>query len=241
LAGEQLANGRNHILAALTPADASRVAERLKAVELKQHAILYEPQQRLSHMYFVESGMISLVSSTGKGAEVETGIVGPEGASGIALFHGVPLSYDRGVVQVAGEGHMLAADQLAELVDTCPSLRAGLHRFSYGLTALTAYASACNRRHTIDRRLARWLLLVQDRVQKPVLPLTHQFMAQMLGVRRSSVTIFADELRAAGLIQYTRGNVTVIDRPGLERAACDCYRAMQVAFAAAGLPNTAAS
>lgn len=241
MADRKHGNGKNFILAGLTRNDAARMADYLEPVELKQHHIVHEAHEEHTRMYFVEAGMVSLVSTTGRGADVETGIVGHEGASGIALFHNVAMAYDRGVVQVAGHGQVLEAEALPALLLACPSLREGLHRFAYGLNALTAYASACNRRHTVDQRLARWLLLVQDRVQTPNLPLTHQFMAQMLGVRRSSVTVVAEHLRSQGLIHYTRGNVRVIDRAGLEAVACECYRAMQFAFAAAGLPYTSAA
>lgn len=241
MADSRTAPATNHILAGLSVEDGARVRALLKPVELLQHDIVHEAHEPLLRIYFVESGMVSLVSTTGKGAEVETGIVGREGASGMALFHGVAVAFDRGVVQVAGHGHSLEAAELASLITKCTSLRAGLHRYAYGLHALTSYASACNRRHRIDQRLARWLLLVHDRVGAPQLPITHHFVAQMLGVRRSSVTIVAEELRESRLIDYKRGKVTIIDRRGLERVACDCYRAMQVAFRAAGLPYTVAA
>jgi hypothetical protein len=185
--------------------------------------------------------MISLVSTTHTGLIVETGLAGPEGVAGISLLHGVAVSYDRGIVQIPGKGHALDAIMLPALLHSCPTLREAMHRFAYGLSALTAYASACNRRHPVEQRLARWLLLVHDRVGEPLLSLTHNFIAQMLGVRRSSVTIFAEKLRSAGLIDYTRGNVRIVNRAGLERATCDCYAAIQRAFATAGLPNSLAT
>jgi CRP-like cAMP-binding protein len=137
------------------------------------------------------------------------------------------------MVQVPGWARFMPVAVFPELMQSCPTLRFKLHRFAFALHALAARSSACNRRHRTDQRMARWLLLTQDRSDSTTLPLTHQFIALMLGVRRSTVTNTAEELRTAGLIRYSRGRIQIVDRAGLERRSCECYQVVNDVYAAA--------
>jgi CRP-like cAMP-binding protein len=230
---------RNNILSSLTSEDMQRMAPHLRETELKHHAVLHEVGRPVEQVHFVENGMISLLSVTRTESQVETAVMGFEGMCGIALFNRVPVAADVAVVQSPGFARSMDADAFRALGESCPSLTLALHRFSYALYAMASQASACNRRHPASQRLARWLLLAQDRIALDVLPLTHLFLSQMLGLRRSTVTIVAEELRAVGAIEYTRGKVRVVDRNILEKQSCDCYAAIVKAFSAAQVPARA--
>jgi len=223
---------KNRILASLSADDYRRVRPHLRAQELPRDMVLYESQQAIPDLCFVESGMVSLVTIM-KPRSSESALVGREGASGMALFHRMPFAAERAIVQAAGSAQMLPAARLPELLDSCPSLAFRLHRFAYALQALSAQSSACNNAHATEKRLAKWLLLVDDRIEVSPLPLTHVFISQMLGVRRSTVTITADVLRAAGLIDYRRGKIQITDREGLVRKSCECYGVLKRLYDAA--------
>ena len=222
----------NRILAALTPDDYRRVHPHLRPQELSRSLVLYENESRVADLCFVESGMVSLVTIM-KPRSSESALVGSEGASGMALFHRMPFAAERAVIQAEGYGQLLPAERLPDLLASCPSLVFWLHRFAFALQAFTAQSSACNRGHATEKRLAKWLLLTADRIRVPTMPLTHVFIAQMLGVRRSTVTVTAEQLRDEGLIDYRRGKIQITDREGLERKSCECYGVLKRLYAAA--------
>lgn len=232
----ELRQSRNFVLASLVDGDAARVLPQLVRTELRLHDQLHDFDQPLQHVHFIEKGMISLLTIATAGAsQVETAVIGPEGVCGMQAFHRAPVASDRAVVQAPGFAFSMTVASFEVLSDEVQSFRHALHRYAFGLYALTAHASACNRRHTAEQRMARWLLLAQDRVESDRLPLTHKFLAQMLGVRRSTVSLIAEELRKTGAIAYTRGSVAIKDRSKLEGIACDCYGAIVRSFARAGM------
>jgi CRP-like cAMP-binding protein len=177
--------------------------------------------------YFRDSGMISILSVFPDGKSVEVGLVGDEGFAGLPLIAGFHGAATRGVVQIEGSAFRVGADALVELLGQCPTLDQKLQQRSHILTMEVMQIAACNRLHDVEERLARWLLMCADRVHTESLPLTQELLAQMLGTRRSSVTIAAGVLQKAGMIAYTRGDVQIVNRASLEEAACDCYQLMQ--------------
>jgi CRP-like cAMP-binding protein len=172
-------------------------------------------------------GLTSLVIETQDGRSVEVGIVGREGFVGVPLAAGLTLTPYRAVVQAKGNGFRIKAEVLEVTLSVTPSLRLRLNQYAQAQGMQVAQLAACNRLHEIDQRLARWLLMCQDRIGSDLLPMTHEFFAQMLGTGRPSVSLAAAVLQRAGFIQYARGTVKIIDRKGLEGAACECYAVIQ--------------
>jgi len=175
----------------------------------------------------VNEGMISILAVQPDGKSVEVGLIGNEGFAGLPLLVGYRSSPTRMITQGDGSAYRCDADVLKQLVRQCPQLSQQLHRFSQQLAMQTTQIAACNRLHEVEERLARWILMTQDRLLSDTLPLTQEFLGQMLGTRRSSVTVSAGILQKAGLISYSRGNVTILNRKKLEAAACDCYGIVQ--------------
>jgi len=173
--------------------------------------------------YFVNTGLMSILAVQPDGKSVEVGLIGKEGFSGLPLLVGYRSSPTRVVTQGDGTAYRCDAQRLKQIMAQCPELEQKLHRYGHRLAMQTTQIAACNRLHEVDERLARWILMSQDRLDSKQLPLTQEFLAQMLGTRRASVTVAAGILQKAGLISYTRGNVTILDREKLEDAACDCY------------------
>ena len=196
-------------------------------IRLKLHTVLYEAGETIKSGYFVNSGLMSVLSVQPDGKSVEVGLIGKEGFVGLPLVVGYHSSPTRVVTQGDGTAFRCSADDLKQLIRQCPELAQQLHRFAHKLAMQTTQIAACNRLHEVEERLARWILMSQDRIQSYHLPLTQEFLGQMLGTRRSSVTISAGVLQKAGMISYTRGSVTILDRPKLEAAACDCYGIVQ--------------
>jgi CRP-like cAMP-binding protein len=192
-------------------------------VPLTIGTILCEPSEVTRHVYFPSNGFISLVSITDGKSALEVGMVGREGMLGVQLVLGVPAAPLRALVQGSGLARRVSARSFRDAIDGSGSLRRTINLYVYVLMEQLAGAAACVRFHLIDRRLARWLLMTQDRAQADSFRVTHEFLAYMLGVRRVGVTAAAGELQRRGLIQYHRGNVTVLNRKGLEQAACSCY------------------
>jgi CRP-like cAMP-binding protein len=173
-------------------------------------------------VYFIVDGIASLMSVMADGG-VETATIGREGMLGMPAFHGVYSTPEQAMVQVAGSAYQLDVDTFREILPQLPTLDKLLHRFSVVLFTLAAQNSGCNRKHSIEARCARWLLMVGDRLDMPVMELTHDFVAQMLGVRRASVTETLGELERHGLIETSRGRIRIIEREGLQNVACECY------------------
>ncbi len=185
--------------------------------------MLYEAGAQIEQVYFPLSGMVSLVISSEGGQTVEVGTVGNEGMLGTQIVLGARTSHVEAVIQVAGEGLRMARNDLQRELKRDGRLRSLAERFAQSLTNQIAQSVLCNRAHQVDERLCRWFLMTHDRVGKNDMILTQQFVAQMLGVRRPSVTVAAGVLQKAGLITYSRGRLAIINRKGLEASACECY------------------
>jgi CRP-like cAMP-binding protein len=213
----------NEILLALPRAEYDAVSSKLEFVRLKLRQVLHEEGETLRSAYFCNSGMFSVLNVMPDGKSVEVGLIGKEGFSGTPLVAGFRTSHTRTVVQAEANALRIDADAFRTLLPRCPKLERQINRFAQLMAVQVTQVAACNRLHDVNERLARWLLMTQDRVGSKSLPLTQEFLSQMLGTRRSSVTVAAGVLQTAGLISYTRGNVTIFDRPKLEEAACDCY------------------
>jgi CRP-like cAMP-binding protein len=217
----------NEILLALPRAESEAVLPRLEFVRLKLHQVIHEAGETLKSVYFCNSGMFSILNVMPDGKSVEVGLIGKEGVSGTPVVAGFRTSHTRAVVQADATAFRLEADALRTLLPKCPTLQRQMNRYAQLHAVQVTQIAACNRLHEVNERLARWLLMTQDRVGSQHLPLTQEFLAQMLGTRRSTVTVSAGTLQKAGLIAYTRGRVTIHDRLRLEEAACDCYELLQ--------------
>jgi CRP-like cAMP-binding protein len=213
----------NEILSAIPRAEYEGLSPKLEFVRLKLHHVLHEAGETLKSAYFCNSGMFSVLNVMPDGKSVEVGLIGKEGFSGTPLVAGFRTSHTRTVVQADATAFRIGADALRAALPKNPKLERQLNRYAQLLAVQVTQIAACNRLHEVNERLARWLLMTQDRVGSEHLPLTQEFLAQMLGTRRSSVTVSAGALQKAGLIGYTRGNVTILNRRNLEDAACDCY------------------
>jgi CRP-like cAMP-binding protein len=217
----------NEILLALPRVEYEAVVPKLEFVRMKLHQVLHEAGETLKSVYFCNSGMFSILNVMPDGKSVEVGLIGKEGVSGTPLVAGFRTSHTRAVVQAEATAFRMDADALRAALQRCSQLERLLNRYAQLLAVQVTQVAACNRLHEVNERLARWLLMTQDRVGSHDLPLTQEFLAQMLGTRRSSVTVSAGALQKAGLIHYTRGNVTILDRHNLEEASCDCYGLLQ--------------
>jgi CRP-like cAMP-binding protein len=215
------------ILLSLPREEFNRVMPKLELVRLKLHQILHEAGEAIEYGYFVNEGMISILAVQPDGKSVEVGLIGNEGFAGLPLLVGYRSSPTRMITQGDGSAYRCDAGVLKQLVRQCPQLSQQLHRFSQKLAMQTTQIAACNRLHEVEERLARWILMTQDRLLADTLPLTQEFLGQMLGTRRSSVTVSAGILQKAGLISYSRGSMTILNRKKLEAAACDCYGVVQ--------------
>jgi CRP-like cAMP-binding protein len=195
-------------------------------VELPAHTILNEMSQPIEFGYFLNSGVVSIINVLSDGKSVEVGLTGKEGFVGLPLIAGHTSSATRAIVQIAGDAYKIRAQDLKNILKKCPALAQALQRYAHELSVQAIQIAACNRLHEVDERLARWLLMSHDRVSATTFPLTQEFISHMLGTRRASVTVAAGILQKAGLITYTRGQVTIVDRAGLEAASCECYERM---------------
>lgn len=199
----------------------------LEPVSLPRYKVLYEQGQKIEHAYFLNAGMISLVVIASDGRSVEVGISGREGVVGLAVAFGFNDASSRAIVQLPGSGLRIASATLQANFLTLPWLRQATERYTLTQQMQVAQTAACNRLHDMEQRLARWLLMCQDTTESSSLPLTHEFLAQMLGTGRPTVTLAAGVLERAGLIENTRGSVKILNRKRLEDAACECYGAIQ--------------
>jgi CRP-like cAMP-binding protein len=215
---------RNDILLQLPKEEFNRILPRLQPVHMPTHRVLLEMEQPIKSAYFIQNGLASILNVMSDGKSVEVGLFGKEGFAGIPLCVGFTTSPSQVVMQVMGDGLKLSADDLLELLDVCPNLAKALQRFSQMMAMQATQIAACNRLHDVDERLARWLLMSQDRLFNDIVPLTQEFLAHMLGTRRATVTVAAGMLQKAGLITYDgRGKVKIVNRSRLKDAACECY------------------
>jgi CRP-like cAMP-binding protein len=222
--GRPIGNG---ILISLPDAEFHSVRPMLTFEYLPSHTSLHEPGDRLEFVHFPNRGLVSNVVVTREGKTVEVGVVGNEGLSGTAAIAGLARDPHRAVVQIAGDGFRMPAEALRSLLPSCPHLQniTSRHAVLQGMQA--AQSAACNRLHGIEQRLARWLLMMHDRVDTGYLAITHDFLATMLGTDRPSVSLAAALLQRKGAIEYTRGAVRIVNRKLLEESACECYAVLQ--------------
>jgi CRP-like cAMP-binding protein len=224
---------RNKILARLTDADYGRLKPDMEMVTLDYKQSLIEPNERIEHVFFVESGVVSLVTDLQEGGIIECGTVGNESVVGTPVLLGVERTTSRYFVQIPGRAIRLPADVVVAERKRGGPLAETLLRVSQATMAMLSQCVACNRAHAVELRMSRWLLMTHDRVDGDTFPLTQEFLAQMLGVHRPAVNIAGGALQRAGLINYSRGEITITDRPGLEASACECYKVIRNAFALA--------
>jgi CRP-like cAMP-binding protein len=217
----------NKILLSIPEGEFQHVRPHLEFLPLPDHMSLHEPNRKVEFVYFPNDGMISLVIETEDGRTVEVGVVGNEGFAGAPLAVGLRSSTVREVMQIAGEGFRISATALDDILRLTPNLQRTLSRSAILLGMQIAQTAACNRLHSIEQRLARWLLVTQDRVDAGFLPITHDFLATMLGTDRPSVSLAAASLQKRRILQYTRGSVKILNRKKLEKSACECYGAIQ--------------
>ena len=214
---------RNKLLLAIPDEEFRKIRSRLQFIELPHHLTLHQPHQTVRFAHFPNAGLISLVVELKDGRTVEAGLLGNEGASGMPAVLGLSRSPLREIVQIAGDAFRVRVNALRELLPSTPVLQATLNRYAAGLAMQLAQTAACNRLHKIEERLSRWLLIAQDRVDSGIVPITHDFLATMLGTDRPSVTVAAGVLQREGIIEYTRGSVRILNRKKLESFACECY------------------
>jgi CRP-like cAMP-binding protein len=220
----------NHLLDALPGADFRRLSEHLEYRELKLGDVLYEPGGKMRYVYFPTTAIISLLYVMEDGASAEIAIVGNEGILGISLFMGGETTPSRAVVQSAGFGYRMKAQLLKDEFGRFGPMMQLLLRYTQALITQMSQTAVCNRHHTVDQQLCRWLLLSLDRLASNELTMTQELIANMLGVRREGVTEAAGKLQKAGLITYRRGRITVLDRAGVEERSCECYDVVKQEF-----------
>jgi CRP-like cAMP-binding protein len=218
---------QNSILQSIPAAEYNVLQKHFDPVDLPQRSILHEAGAKLEFAYFLNDGMASVVVLTSDGKSVEVAIIGKEGIVGTPLAVGLSRGPHRIVMQIAGSGVRIKSAVLDEILQSAPDFRLIWNRYVLIQGLQVAQIAACNRLHDIEQRLARWLLMCHDRVDTETLLVTHEFLAQMLGTGRPSVSLAAGILQRAGLIENLRGAVTILDRSGLEAASCECYFAMQ--------------
>ena len=217
----------NVILLSLPDQEYNLLRPYLEPADLPQYEILHESGEKIDFTYFLNHGMTSLVALSGDGRSVEVGIVGKEGMIGMSLTVGLRQGVFRAIMQMPGSGLRIRSEVFQEVLLSAPTLRSELSRFALMHGIQVAQLAACNRLHELEQRLARWLLMCQDRVDTPLLPLTHEFLAQMLGTGRPSVSLAVGILENAGTIENLRGTVKILNRKSLEQAACECYGIIQ--------------
>ncbi|HTS06887.1 MAG TPA: Crp/Fnr family transcriptional regulator [Candidatus Eisenbacteria bacterium] len=228
----------NQILLRLPDEEFAAIRQELKYVHLPHYTVLHEPKEKIEFSTFLNSGLTSLVFNTDHGSSVEVGVVGNEGFTPISIAAGLRRSPHQAIMQVSGDGFRIRVDSLEAALKTNPQLQILMNRYAAVHGLQVAQTAGCNRLHDLEQRLARWLLLVQDRVGSGLLKITHDFLAMMLGTDRPSVSLAAGMLRKKKIIEYTHGSVRVLNRKKLESSACECYGLIQQ-FNSEMLPNSA--
>ena len=217
----------NIILRGLPRKESTQLFPSLEFVRLKLHQVLHEAGETIRSGYFLNNGLGSVLTTQPDGKTVEVGLIGKEGFVGFPVVFGFKTSGLRVITQGDGSAYRVDVDTLLRILPSCPELEKQIQRFSMMLGMQSTQLAACNRLHDVVERLARWLLMSHDRIGGRTLPLTQEFLAQMLGSRRASVTVAAGTLQKAGLIEYSRGSVNIVNRPKLEAQACECYQVIE--------------
>lgn len=220
----------NHLLSTLPKEEYQRLAPYFEVVTLNLGQVLYESGEQIDYLYFPTTSMISLLQTLEDGMTGEVGLTGNEGVIGIALFLGGETTPNQAIVQISGQAIRLKANLIQEEFRRGGSFQITLLRFTQALITQISQTAICNRLHGVEQRFCRWLLLSQDRVKSNKLEMTQELIAKMLGGRRESVTVAAGRLQDAGLISYVRGQITIIDRPGLEKTVCECYQVVKTEY-----------
>jgi CRP-like cAMP-binding protein len=218
---------QNHILEALPPVERERLFPHLRLVTLPLGAVLYESGDAQRHIYFPIDAIVSLLYVLKDGSSAEIAVVGNDGAIGVALFMGGATTTNRAIVQSAGTAYRLTRRRLKQEFERHGEMLHVLLRYTQALITQMAQTAVCNRHHSVDQQLCRWLLLSLDRLASNKLAMTQELIANMLGVRREGVTDAAGKLQKLGVIQYSRGKITVLDRPRLEALSCECYEVVK--------------
>jgi CRP-like cAMP-binding protein len=213
----------NRLLSRVSADDLGQYFTALHPVDLPQRSIIQNAGERIDNIYFVESGVVSILTLMADGLSVEVGMIGSEGLVGISALFGSDISLQQGIVQVSGTALRMSTAACRTAFENNANFRRDLLRFANSFLNLGAQTAACNRLHSIEQRLCRWLLMASDRIGFNRMPMTHDFLASMLGVRRNGVTQAAGELARSGLLTYHRGTLEITDREGLERMVCECY------------------
>lgn len=228
---------RNSILQAIPDEEFALLRPHLQTVCLKHEEVLFEPNETIENCYFPNSGMVSMVVITSDGASVEVGVIGREGFVGLPIAFGLEKSPQRAIVQVGpAEAVLIKSEALRDLVSSTPDLKAQLDRFAVIQGLIVGQLAACNRIHELEQRLARWLTMSHDRVSGDTMNLTQEFLAEMLGTARPSVTLAAGALQRNGSIEYVRGAIKVTNRQALEDSSCQCYGVIRQYNPVLGLP-----
>jgi CRP-like cAMP-binding protein len=222
---------RNEVLATLSPPLFEMLGPFLKSVELRRHAVLNEQNRPVDAVHFIESGVVSRLTRTSEDGSVEVAIVGRFGFIGVTVILGTMTALQRAVVQIPGHALRIPASDLKAVMAQAPEIREHLLGYVHTLMNLKAQVSLCNAKHDIEQRLARWLLLAHDRMDEGELPVTHELLATMLGVRRPGVTEALARFEQAGIVSRARGVLRVLDRKGLKANVCDCYKIIDDRFA----------
>jgi CRP-like cAMP-binding protein len=224
---------RNRLLAALSRADQSLLEGHFETLHFKHGLVLQEPARAIEQVYFPHAGMISLLAVMADGEAIETATVGEEGVVGAMSGFGTRVGFTRAVVQAPLFASRISSREFRKAIQASATLQRLMVSYNEVLLAQVQQTAACNALHTMESRLARWLLQTRDRVEEDALPLTQEFLSQMLGVRRTTVTLVARQLEATGVIRRRRGRIEIADRKGLEEVACECYAILHAQLAAA--------
>lgn len=220
----------NRVLASIPARDYQRLQAQLEPVDLKFGGVLYEPGKAIKYVYFPTDCLISLLTTVDKRRSLEVGMVGNEGMAGMPFILGMGVSGVRAIVQGGGGALCMASAPFRVEFDRNAALQEALYRYTYALMAQISQTAACNRFHEAEQRLARWLLMTRDRVGSDAFPLTHKFLAHMLGLRREGVSEAASALKQRNLINYSRGKMVIMDVRGLKKASCSCYQTVKTVF-----------
>ena len=215
---------KNKILAAVPADDFEKFFSDLHPVSLSLRQQLHASGSSPAYVYFIEEGVASILVVMADGTAIEVGMVGTEGMIGVAALFGDDIADQQVIVQVPGTAHRLDADLCRTAFNGSAALRTVALRFTAGLMALSAQTAACNQLHTVEQRFARWLLMAHDRMNADVIPMTHEFLASMLGVRRTGITEIAARLRRSGLIHYRQGEIAILNFDAFRNTACECYQ-----------------